>query len=338
MTLFHSPFRALLALAIAIIVAYSRSSSSRMLNVEPGDVVVVTGSSTGIGKHAALSLAREGYVVFACVRKTEHGDALIRSAETFGVDPNKIKPIILDATNSKHISQGVKSVASFVGDRGLRGLFNNAGIASVPASQKASLAVEHTDLALFRKTFDVNFFGLVEVTQAFLPLLRKGGGRVVMNSSVAGWLGGPFFSAYASSKHAVEGFSDSLRRELDPLGVKVSVIEPGYVTTPLFSGYIPEGLEPYSEAERKAAKVAWKSAIGAPSPRVTSEAVIHAMRAQTPKIRYIVGKDAGILKIIRNLPFSWVDAMLRSMNENGDEISVAELTELTEEARKEFSL
>lgn len=335
---FQSPLRALLALAVAVLVAYSRASS-RLLTVEPGDAVLVTGSSTGIGKHAALSLAREGYLVFACVRRTADGDALLQSAEKYGVDPANVKPLIFDVTNPKHIAKGVDAVTSFVGERGLKGLFNNAGIGYDPNSRIEGNAVEHMKMDQYRRVFDVNFFGLVEVTKAFLPLLRRGEGRIVMTSSVAGFLASPFWSAYASSKHAVEGFSDSLRREVRPHGVEVSVIEPGFVATPIFKGYsIPSGIEPYAEAERRFAKQFWKAAIGSASPRVTSEAVLHAIRAERPNIRYIVGKDAGVMKLLRYLPFSWMDAMCKSMCEQDGGISEVELAALIQDAQADFEL
>jgi len=305
--------------------------------VHNGDAVVVTGASTGIGKHATLSLAREGYVVFAGVRRAEDGDALLRAADKFEVDPAKIRPILLDVTKRDQIANAVDTVSQFVGERGLKGLFNNAGIsADYTADVFSSAAVEYMDISQYRKVFDVNFFGLVEVTKSFLELLRKGQGRVVNNSSIAGFLAGPFMSAYTSSKHAVEGFSDSLRREVQPLGVRVSVLEPGFIATPIMKGRIPEGREPYAEAERSYFKGFWKNAIGAPSPKVTSEAVIHAMRSVQPHVRYIVGKDAVLLRIFRCLPAGVIDAMVKIGRD--DVISETELRHLLRDSQQEFAL
>jgi len=334
------PFLLLLSAGAAIAAWYSQAfwASSRLLPIAQGDAVVVTGSSSGIGKHAALSLARDGYVVFACVRKTEDGEALVRSAERFGIDSSKVRPLILDVTNSKQISEGVETVASFVGERGLKGLFNNAGIASSYGPGMDSTAVEHMDMTEYRKVYDVNFFGLVETTKSFLELLRRGKGRIVMNTSVAGYIASPFMSAYASSKHAVEGFSDALRRELRPHGVKVSVIEPGYVATPILSGYIPEGKEPYSKTERSFWKMFWKDSVGAPSPKVTSDAVLHAMRDRNPKTRYVVGKDAIVLKILKLVPASWIDPIVEASMGQADQFGIDELNQLLKDSRTEFVL
>ena len=317
-------------IAIIAIIAFPFFRSSKLEKVQPGDAVVVTGSSSGIGKHAALSLAKEGYTVFACVRKMKDGDALLESARKFEVDTEKIKIMILDVTNSDHIAKGVQMVSEYVGDRGLKGLFNNAGVGSDYTS------AEFTSMDSFRWIFDVNYFGLVETTKAFLELLRKGKGRIIMNTSVAGFMGFPFMSPYTSSKHAVEGFSDSLRRELLPHGVKVSVLECGFITTPILStGTPPKGISPYKEQELAAYNGGMKNAIGAPTPKVSSAAVIHAMRAVKPKLRYVVGKDFPLLILLKYVPTKWIDALLTVPYES---ISEEEMQELEKMTNMEFEL
>jgi len=298
---------------LLVFVAY-QFAPSPLLPVEKGDAIVVTGSHTGIGKHAALTLAKEGYTVFACVRKPEHGEELLKSAEHYEIDVERVKPIILDVTKKEQIEAAVETVSAFVGDRGLYGLFNNAGIGTDPVNPPQSYSVEHFPMESYRRMFEVNFFGLLQVTKAFLPLVRRRRGRIISNTSGAGIFSGPFVSCYAGSKFAVEALSDSLRRELDPHGVRVSVLEPGYIATPIFStgSLVPEGEGVYAEMEQGWFIQIYKAALDAHSPRVTSEAVVHAMRAKTPKTRYLVGQMIGITRVLASLPDTWADAVLRA--------------------------
>ena len=300
---------------LTAIISFYLRPSPLVYSAKAGDTIVVTGSSTGIGKHAALSLAKEGYTVFAGVRNlTRDGDALLKAAGRFDINTANIRPILLDVTNSEHIEKAVEDVSNYVGEHGLKGLFNNAGMGYMDAE---SHSVEFFPMDSYRKLFDVNYFGNVEVTKAFLKLLRTGQGRIIFNTSIAGIVAAPFLSAYASSKHALEGFADSLRRELIPHGVKVSIVAPGYVATPIFS----KGIESaafsevkssniYTKAEVQAAQKFFKDMVGAPSPKVTSEAILHALQSEHPQIRYVVGKDYMILKILRYVPISWVDFLL----------------------------
>ena len=135
-------------------------------------------------------------------------------------------------------------------------------------------------------------------------------------------------SPYVSSKFAVEGFSDSLRRELQPHGVHVSVLEPGFVTTPIFSGWVPAGTAPYGGHERSFWRSFWKLSVGAPSPVVSSAAVSHAIRAASPSTRYIVGQGAMAVHLLRLLPDSWADALLRANAATAPQITDDELIDL----------
>ena len=169
---------------LAVAAAYFLSSPSPLQPVQPGDTIVVTGASSGIGKHAALTLAKEGYTIFATVRKEQDGEALINSAEHHGVDVDLIKILLLDITNTEDVARGVEIVSSFVGERGLKGLFNNAGTGGDSGSTTLSSSVEFGDIGVHRRVMEVNYFGTVQVTKAFLSLLRKGKGRVVVNLSL----------------------------------------------------------------------------------------------------------------------------------------------------------
>lgn len=309
-----APVRSILAGIVMALLAYA-FSPAKLLDVMEGDAIVVTGSHTGIGKHAALTLVQNGYTVFACVRKVEHGDELLETAKQIKVDASKLKPILLDVTKSDQIAAAVETVAEFVGDRGLYGLFNNAGIGF---NDPQGNSVEQYPMEYYRQTFDVNFFGLVETTKAFLPLIRRRKGRIINNTSISGFMAGPFTSAYASSKFAVEALSNSLRRELYPHGVKVSVLEPGFVKTPILKGYLQEANKdgPYAQQDIQSRRQGLKLSLDAASPQVTSEAVVHAMRAPRPKTRYIVGYLSQPCRFLALLPDAWLDTVMRYTNSN----------------------
>jgi len=197
--------------------------------------IVVTGASTGIGRACVTKAAGKGAHVFATVRKQSDADSL---KQEFG---DSVTPLIMDVTDEGAVNAAAAKVAEWLDGRTLFGLVNNAGM-TVPGP------LEHLTTADVRRQFDANFFGVHSVTRAFLPLLgtdktRAGKpGRIVMISSVGGRNGAPFIGAYAASKHAIEGYSQSLRRELMLFGINVVVVAPGAVATPIW--------EQAKEAER----------------------------------------------------------------------------------------
>jgi NAD(P)-dependent dehydrogenase (short-subunit alcohol dehydrogenase family) len=180
--------------------------------------VVITGSSTGIGRACALMLDRNGFRVFVGVRKEADGDAL-RSAAS-----ESLTPVHIDVTDAASIQAMAETVTSEVGDAGLNGLVNNAGT-TLPCP------IEYLPLDGFRRQLEVNLVGPLAVTQALLPVLRLGQGRVVNVTSAAGRAGVPLMAPYVSAKHALEGLSDVMRLEFRQLGIQVAVIEPGFVGT-----------------------------------------------------------------------------------------------------------
>jgi len=251
--------------------------------------VVVTGASSGIGEACMRRLAREGFHVFAGVRKPEDGERLQR--EIPGVTP-----LILDVTDAGSIAAAAQTVQEATRGRGLAGLVNNAGVA-VPAP------VEHQPIEDFRRQIEVNLIGQVAVTQAFLPQLRAGRGRIVNMSSIGGKVAVPLLAAYAASKFGLEGFSDSLRRELRPWGIHVAVIEPGTIATPIWDKGISSGdaLEASMSDDAKRdygpliATVRTASEQGARTglpPDAVAKEVAHALTARRPKTRYLVGREA----------------------------------------------
>jgi len=260
---------------------------------------LVTGASSGIGRATALLLDRSGFQVFAGVRRSEHGEALRRQAS------ERLTPILLDVTDPRSIEAAVRSVADEFGGRALAGLINNAGI-------DIAGPLETSSIAEVRSQFEVNVIGLLAVTQAFLPLLRQGRGRVVNIGSVLGRLAIPLMGAYSASKFALEGLTDALRIELRPWGIHVSLIEPGPVVTPLWSKtHLLAGMnegrgaaagELYATANAAAHAAFTKFGQTGISPDRVAAKVFEALTASNPKPRYLVGRDAKAL--------SWLAALV----------------------------
>ncbi|MGE0443195.1 MAG: SDR family oxidoreductase [Gemmatimonadales bacterium] len=274
--------------------------------------IVVTGASTGIGAACAGRLASLGYRVFAGVRRAEDGDRL--RAEHRG----DIVPVRLDVTQPAEIAAAVDQVRAVVGERGLDGLVNNAGLA-------VGGPIEFLPVDEVRRQFEVNVFGLLAVTQAFLPLLRTARGRIVNMGSIAGKSVSPFVGPYCMSKHAVEALTDALRLELADAGIQVSVIEPGAVKTPIWSKGASEfaridQILPPTALDRYGAKLAFFAKVleandrrGVPAA-VVADAVVDALENAEPRTRYLVGIDAKVRAwISRWLPDRAGDAFLRTM-------------------------
>ena len=252
--------------------------------------VVITGASTGIGWATAKLLLDRGFRVFGSVRKQADAERLRRE---FG---DKFEPLIFDVTDETAVLAAARKVREALAGDKLAGLVNNAGIAV--AGPVLGLSADE-----FRHQMEVNVIGPIIATQAFAPLLGadaalKGPpGRIVMISSVAGKNGNPLTSAYSASKHAIEGFSESLRRELMLFGIDVIVVAPGPVKTPIWS----KGQEtadvsryqnsPYLPAFQKAtAYMQHLETIGLPAETI-AERVHDALTLPNPKVRYHIAPD-----------------------------------------------
>jgi NAD(P)-dependent dehydrogenase (short-subunit alcohol dehydrogenase family) len=269
---------------------------------------LLTGASSGIGRATALLLDRNGFQVFAGVRRSEHGEVLRQQAS------ERLTPILLDVTDPHSIEAAARTVSDALGGRALAGLVNNAGI-------DIAGPLETSSVADARLQFEVNVFGLLAVTQAFLPLLRQSRGRIVNIGSVLGRLAIPFMGAYSASKFALEGLTDALRIELLPWGIHVSLIEPGPVATPLWSkthllaGMIEEkgaaAGKLYATANAAAQAAFTKFGQSGISPDKVAAKVFEALTATNPKPRYLVGRDAKALSLLAALvPDRIRDSML----------------------------
>jgi NAD(P)-dependent dehydrogenase (short-subunit alcohol dehydrogenase family) len=262
--------------------------------------VVITGTSTGIGRSTALHLAEQGFHVFAGVRRDEDGRAL--AADVSG----ELTPLIVDVTDEATISAAATTVADVVGDRGVAGLVNNAGI-GVPAP------LEFQPMADFRTQLEVNLFGPVAMIQAFLPLIRRGRGRIVNVGSIGGILVLPLNGAYSASKFGMRAISDALRLELRQWGIHVSLIEVAPVKTAIFGKTYAEldGLEDklgedkfrlYEQQIAAIRKAVEKAEAEGDPPLVIAKAIHHALTSDKPKTRYLAGHGGKATAAAAALP------------------------------------
>jgi NAD(P)-dependent dehydrogenase (short-subunit alcohol dehydrogenase family) len=259
--------------------------------------VLVTGASTGIGRAAAMELARQGFTVFAGVRKAQDGFSIEADSKTVGM----LSSVIIDVADTGSIAAAVKQISDSVGEEGLAGVINNAGISVVGP-------IEFVSLENFRRQFDVNFFGVIAVTQATLPLLRqhvarrgKGSARLVNMSSIAGRIAQPILGPYTASKFALESLTDSLRMELSPQGIQVCSVNPGAIDTPIWNkaratadAMASEQLmrEIYGPMIDGVTATAERAHASAAPVAIVATAVLSCMTAARPRTRYFVGKDA----------------------------------------------
>ena len=260
-------------------------------------IAVVTGASSGIGLAATQELARRGFYVLAGVRKQRDADRLASE---------NVEPVIVDITDEAQVAALAERVAQDPQGRPLGALVNNAGVA-------LNAPVEAIPLAEWRRHFDVNFFGHVALTQALIPaLMGDGDGRLVNVSSIGGRVAFPTYGAYAAAKFALEGFSDALRREVGRIGVKVIVIEPGNITTPIWG----KGMATMDElaatmtteqharyddliaAMRKQAEQLKGSGI---QPLDAAKVIATAIESRRPRTRYLVGRDAKLGAVVSGL-------------------------------------
>jgi NAD(P)-dependent dehydrogenase (short-subunit alcohol dehydrogenase family) len=274
----------------------------------PHGAVLVTGASSGIGEATAWHLGRLGFTVFATVRTDRDAGAFSGS--------ERLVPILMDVTDPDSIVSARDQITSVVGDRGLTGLVNNAGVGFLAPLE----LVPDRDL---RWVFDVNVFGLLATTRAFLPLLRRGTGRIVNVTSTASIFVAPFHGVYSGSKLAVNAFSDALRLELSPFGVEVSVVVCGVVKTPMWEKgsalseevalrFAPDAASLYEERYRRVRERFFRMGKGGVPVDVAAKRIAHALTTTRPHARYYVGPDATLYRVADKLLYGrlrdWVVA------------------------------
>ena len=250
----------------------------------PIRAVMITGASSGIGQACALHLDGMGFRVFAGVRKASDADALRQEAS------ERLMPVFMEVTDIESVAAAARTVAASTGEAGLAGLVNNSGI--VVSGPLAFLPVDE-----LRRQLEVNVVGQMAVTRCFLPSLCLGQGRIVNMGSVSGRATLPFMGPYAASKFALRALNDTLRMELRRWGVRVALVEPGAVRTPLWGKSIaladgimqqmPEQAHAvYGRAlQRVRAHAEGLMQAGAPA-EVVVKAVVHALTARRPRAYY----------------------------------------------------
>jgi NAD(P)-dependent dehydrogenase (short-subunit alcohol dehydrogenase family) len=246
-------------------------------------VAVVTGISSGIGRATAGELALRGFRVFGTVRS-------VGSAE-----PDGIERVVLDVRDEASIERAVAEVLARAGR--IDALVNNAGGTIVGA-------IEETETRQAQELFDVNFFGAVRMTRAVLPIMRRQrSGRIVFVSSVLGFLPAPFMGFYAASKHALEGYAESLDHEIRSFGIRALLVEPGFMKTRIDENAprVASSIEDYAAARQRVAAGIQLSVEKGDDPLIVAKTVSEAATVENPRLRYQVGKGAGLLATLRSV-------------------------------------
>lgn len=257
-------------------------------------VALVTGASSGIGKATAERLAAAGYKVYGTSRRAA------QKAQPFEM-------LSLDVTSDESVEMAVAEVIRNEGRIDL--LVNNAGFGVAPGG------AEESSIEQARSIFDTNFFGILRMTRAVAPHMRnQKSGRILNIGSVLGFVPMPYGALYAATKHAIEGYSESLDHELRRWNIRVSVIEPAYTKTPFDANFMePDAkLEAYSEARATVNKRIKEVMETADSPSVVADVVLKAARTTKPKLRYTAGATAGRLRLLRRFaPAGVLDGGIR---------------------------
>ncbi|TFJ80651.1 hypothetical protein NSK_008077 [Nannochloropsis salina CCMP1776] len=274
----------------------------------PGSAVVITGSSTGIGRHAAAGLAAAGFLVFAGVRRVRDVETLVEAY------PGRVFPLLLDVTDhDAGVMRAAEEVRETLEDMGgkvkLAGLVNNAGIG-------LAMPLELLPLSRLRQVMEINVVGLLGVTQAFLPQLRRDQGRIINVGSAAGFTVPVTYGAYSSSKYALEAISDAFRLELRPWRISVSLLEPGTIESEIrrknvgdaapFKNLTESQYVLYQQIFDTYEQRVDTLERAAGSPQLTTDAILHALTSSTPQSRYVLGAYQGLsLWLLRHvvLPF-----------------------------------
>lgn len=272
--------------------------------------IFITGASTGMGEYCAVELAKRGYRVFAGVRKPADGEALKAQAAA-------IEPVIVDVVNEAQVKDAARTVEQALAGAPLLALWNNAGIS-------VNGPLEFMPLRDLRRQLDVNVIGQVAATQAFLPMLRKFKGRILITGSIGGFFTTPMLTPYCMSKYAMEAMADGLRRELRPFGVHVVLLEPGGIQSKIWEKGIgesesfiqnapPEMMETYGWLVNALRKLAPQMEKRSKSPEEVLKCVVHALESPKPKTRYRMGANSTAQKIIASLPDRVQDSLVAKM-------------------------
>ncbi|GMW00104.1 MAG: short-chain dehydrogenase [Candidatus Hydrogenedentota bacterium] len=272
------------------------------------NAIVITGATSGIGKACAIRFDQLGFRVFGTYLHESELDAVVSATS------DRFTPVYLSLTDHESIHAAARTVQEAVGESGLYGLVNNAGM-DMPGP------LEFIPIDRVRQQMEVNVIGQVAVTQAFLPQIRKAVGRIVFIGSIDGMCVTPFQGAYGASKHAIEAICDALRMELHPWKIEVICVQPGDIQTPIWDKSLKiaeeigesvpkEAWELYGSLMTAAKATARKMQKMAKPPETVVRAVEHALTSRRPRTRYLVGLDARMRKAIEILGSRRVDKLI----------------------------
>lgn len=279
-----------------------------MANDNKSKTALVTGASSGFGLLASVRLAEAGYTVAATMRSPDERSSakLLEAARRAGV-AERLHVLRMDVTEESSIHQAVNETLTLTGKIDV--LVNNAGIA-------LGGMVEDLPMEAWRKQMETNFFGLVAVTKAVLPHMREQrAGKIIQISSVSGRVGFPGYGAYASSKFAVEGFSESLRLELLPFGIHVVLIEPGAYKTDIWgkglAAMTAPPTSPYADMLEAVTAYSRRAAETAPDPDEVARAIVLAAQSPSPRLRYLMGQGSAAIQAGKALlPWKWFERLI----------------------------
>jgi NAD(P)-dependent dehydrogenase (short-subunit alcohol dehydrogenase family) len=270
-------------------------------------VALITGASSGFGRLTSVTLARRGWRVLATMRDLNRRGKLEESARAAGV-LDRIEFLVLDVTNSEQIAALAATIAARPDS--LNAIVNNAGFAM------AGFAEDVTDAEL-RQQFDTNFFGAAAVTRAFLPQLRRqGAGHVVIISSISGRMGFPGVGSYVASKFALEGWAETMRLEMKPLGIQIVLVEPGSFETDIWSRNAILSAQTQDAHSPNAARIARllgrrESGKLKANPQIVADGIAAILDDPRPRLRYVFGWDAHLgLALKRLLPSRLLEWLL----------------------------
>jgi NAD(P)-dependent dehydrogenase (short-subunit alcohol dehydrogenase family) len=253
-------------------------------------VAVVTGSSSGNGFETSLLLAKNGFYTYATMRNL---DKSTRMKEVAKKDSLQLEVLQLDVTDDKSVTDAIDMISNRHGRIDV--LVNNAGYDHIGA-------VEELSMEEIKTQFDTNFFGAVRLMKAVIPIMRKQRSGIIVNlSSIGGLVGVPLNSAYVGSKFALEGFSESMKYELEGFGIKVILIEPGAIKTNFVenSKQAQKAMNsdsPYAEFSKKVSEGVMEGFKQTSSPMQVAEVILAAIKSEKPNTRYLVGNDAVAIK------------------------------------------
>jgi NAD(P)-dependent dehydrogenase (short-subunit alcohol dehydrogenase family) len=262
------------------------------INMQESKVALVTGSSSGIGFETALLLARSGFQTYASMRNLEKAKTITEKTDK---EKLPLQIVHLDVNNDESVRDAIDKIVKEKGRIDV--LVNNAGYGLFGS-------LEDLSIDEIKEQFETNFFGVIRVTQKVLPIMRRqeSGGTIVNVSSVGGRMSVPILSAYNSTKFALEGLSESISYELEPFGIKVIIIEPGFIRNNIMNSSIltKKALYPNSPYFSLSQNVAnhFKSMMNNPSssqPEEVAKVILQAVTSESPQLRYTVGNDADAI-------------------------------------------